>query len=105
MKHINEQEYNNLMEEQENLVLLDFFATWCFPCKMLSPILEEIEEEFQGKNIIFAKVDVDELEKASRDFSIMAIPTIVAIKNGKEKARISGVRAKEDLVKFINENL
>lgn len=82
-------------------VLLDFFATWCGPCKMLAPILEEIAKENEGK-IKVCKVDVDEEVELASAFRVQSIPTIVAIKDGKILNLAVGYRKKEDLLAMFN---
>lgn len=86
------------------LVLVDFFATWCGPCKMLSPVIAEIAEESNGKYTV-AKADVDELGDEAAALGIMSVPTIVLFKDGKEKDRIIGLRSKEDILQFIASEL
>ena len=81
-------------------VLIDFFATWCGPCKMLAPIIEEIAEE--KKDVLtVAKVDVDEETELAIRFGVSSIPTVVLIKDGAEADRFVGYRAKEDIEEFI----
>ena len=82
-------------------VLLDFFATWCGPCKMLAPILEEIANENEGK-IKVCKTDVDEEPELASAFRVQSIPTIVAIKDGKILNIAVGYRKKEDLLALFN---
>ena len=78
-------------------VLLDFFATWCGPCKMIAPILEEIAKENAGK-LKVCKTDVDEEPELASAFGVQSIPTIVAIKDGKVLNFAVGYRKKEDLL-------
>ena len=82
-------------------VLLDFFATWCVPCRMLAPILAEIAEENEGK-IKVGKVDVDEEGELAGAFRVESIPTIVAFKDGKAINMAVGYRKKEDLLALFN---
>ena len=99
MKIITEKEFEN--EVKEGLVLVDFFATWCGPCRMMSMILEEIEEEIKDK-VKILKVDVDENENLARRFGIMSIPTLMVFKNGELVKRETGLRPKNaifDLMK------
>ena len=81
-------------------VLLDFWATWCGPCMMLAPVIEEIATENVGK-IKVGKVNVDEQEELAVMFGISAIPTVVAIKDGEVVGKSVGVKTKEDLIKLI----
>lgn len=97
---------NNFKKEIESskLTMVDFYASWCFPCKMLTPIIEELEEEMHEK-VNFAKADVDNLEEISAKLGIMAVPTIILFKNGEEVDRTSGLQSKDELKKIIQENL
>ena len=73
----------------EPLVMLDFWADWCGPCKMLSPVIEEIAAQYQGRALV-GKVNVDEEPELARQFGVMQIPTVVFLKDGKEVARKVG---------------
>ena len=80
-------------------VLVDFFATWCGPCKMLAPVLEQVDEEGSlGMDII--KVDVDEVPEAAAQFGVQAIPTLVVLVDGKESKRRLGYLNKNQLVEL-----
>ena len=79
MKHITSQEYEALAVSAE-LLVIDFYATWCGPCKMLAPVLEEVAAKYP--DVTFVKVNVDEEEDLARKFRISVIPTLVFIKNG-----------------------
>lgn len=81
-------------------VLLDFWATWCGPCMMLSPIVSEVAEEYKGK-IKVGKVNVDEENKLSNAFHITSIPTLVLIKNGQIVNTSVGYKNKNELLKFL----
>ena len=82
-------------------VLVDFWASWCGPCKMVAPIIEELAEEYDGKAVI-AKVDIDkEVELASR-FKIMLIPTIICFKDGQLSSKAYGAESKEHMIEMIS---
>ena len=81
-------------------VLIDFWATWCGPCMMLAPVIEEIADEYDGK-IKVCKVNVDEQQELAAAFSIASIPTLVVIENGKVKNMSVGFKPKEDIVKMF----
>ena len=99
MKILNEEEFNSAIEKDK--VLVDFFATWCGPCRMLTPILEQVSEEV--KNCKIFKVDVDESPNIARRFGIMSVPTLILFEDGEEKDRVSGVRPKSQIIEFIGE--
>ncbi len=80
-------------------VMIDFFANWCGPCKMMSPVIDEIAEELQ--NIKVGKINVDENQDLAMKYNVMSIPTIVIIKDGKEIKRFVGVQDKENLIKDL----
>lgn len=100
MRIVNEEEFNEVLKENK-VVLVDFFATWCGPCRMLSPILEEIKEENNGKFEI-VKVDVDESEKLARKFGIMSVPTMIIFQDGTEAEKIVGLRDKDSIIETIS---
>ncbi|AEE17570.1 thioredoxin [Treponema brennaborense] len=82
--------------ESDKPVLVDFFATWCGPCKMMAPIVDELAKELDGEAKVF-KVDIDQEEALATKFGIMSIPTFMVVKNGKITAQEPGGRSKEDL--------
>lgn len=98
---------NNFTDEVMNSdipVLLDFWATWCGPCRMISPIVKELAEEYSGK-LKVGKVNVDEEAELASTFGITSIPTIVLIKNGKTVNSSIGFMTKDQLVKMINNKI
>ena len=95
---------SNFNEEVEKAllpVLVDFWATWCAPCKMQSSIVEEIAEEFNGKAKV-GKLDVDQNQQAAGKFGIMSIPTLAIFKNGKVIKTMIGVQSKNTLSEELN---
>lgn len=82
-------------------VLVDFFATWCGPCKMMSPVVEEIAKEMEGKAKVY-KVDTDEEQNLAIKYGIMSIPTFIVFKNGEPVSKTVGMRDKEELIKLLN---
>ena len=90
--------------ESEKLVIVDFWATWCGPCRMLTPILDEVEEEMP-EQIQVVKVNVDDADDIAAQFRIMSIPTLLFFKNGEIVDRHVGVIKKEELVAKINQHL
>jgi len=81
-------------------VLVDFWAEWCGPCKMIAPVLDEIAGEYAGK-ISIAKLNIDENPQSAANSDVMSIPTLIVFKDGAEVKRIVGARRKDDLVKEL----
>ena len=86
--------------DSKKTVLLDFWATWCGPCRMIAPILEEIAEECE--DIIVGKINVDEERELSREFGIMSIPTLIVFKNGEVVNKGIGYMPKENILALID---
>ena len=85
-------------------VLVDFWAEWCGPCKMIAPILEEVANEFEGK-LTVGKLNVDENNETPPKYGIRGIPTLLLFKNGNVAATKVGALSKAQLTEFLNENL
>ena len=97
VKEFNEENFENEVLKNKGIVLVDFFATWCGPCKMMSPIIDEIAEE-KIENLSVGKVDVDENPELSEKYGVMSIPTIVIFSGGEIKKTFLGVTNKEDIM-------
>ena len=91
------------MINSDKPVLIDFFATWCGPCKMLGPILKEVKDSM-GERISIIKIDVDKNQQIASKFQVRGVPTMILFQNGKQLWRQSGVLSKEEVIKVIIEN-
>ena len=83
-------------------VLIDFFATWCGPCKMLSPVLKEVKDSL-GERISILKIDVDKNQQIASKYQVRGVPTMILFQDGKQLWRQSGVLSKEEIIKVILE--
>ena len=99
MKNINEQEYKDLVLSSTGVVVLDFYASWCGPCRMLAPVLEEVEED---NNVKVYKMDVDENNVVPREYGVMSIPTVCIFKDGKFQEKFLGYRQKEEIEEILS---
>lgn len=99
VEHLTEDIFEAKIES--GVTLVDFFATWCGPCKMLSPTIEEISAESDGTFSVY-KVDIDECEDIAMDYMIMSVPTLIVFKDGVEAARMIGVQPKTVILDAIN---
>lgn len=88
----------------EGVTLVDFYADWCGPCRMIAPIIEELSEEMKGQAKI-AKLDIENAQEAARNFQVTSIPTIIVFKDGKEFKRAVGLRDKKALKEMVSSAL
>ena len=99
--HITKENFEELVLKSEQKVLLDFWASWCGPCRMVAPIVEEIAEE--NEDITVGKIDVDEQAELAARFGIASIPTLVVMENGKPVAQAIGYRPKADILSLLDD--
>ena len=85
----------------KGLVLVDFYATWCGPCRMIAPIVEQLAEQLQGK-VTIAKLDIDQAQQTTGDLQITSVPTVILFKDGKEIKRVVGVKDLDFFLDLIN---
>jgi len=100
MKHLTIEEFDDAIESGVSLV--DFWADWCGPCRMVAPIIEELGETYDGRALI-AKVNVDEQAELSSRFAVMSIPTVIIFKDGEEQGRLVGVSPQDEYVRLLEE--
>ncbi|MHB9782285.1 thioredoxin [Streptococcus sp. 10F2] len=92
---------NFVEETKEGLVLIDFWATWCGPCRMQAPILEQLAGEVDESELKIVKMDVDENPATAREFGIMSIPTLMFKKDGEVVKQVAGVHTKEQIKEIV----
>jgi thioredoxin 1 len=101
---LNESNFNQVISETTIPILVDFWAEWCGPCKMIGPVVEEIASEFEGK-VQVAKLDVDENQNTASNYKVVSIPTLILFKEGKEMERSIGYKNKDELRRLLNKYL
>jgi thioredoxin 1 len=101
---IEEAKFEEAVIKSKMPVLVDFWAPWCGPCKMVAPVVEELAEDYDGK-IGFVKVNVDDCPQVASQYGIMSIPTLILFKDGKPVSNVVGFRPKSELKKNMDEAL
>lgn len=90
LQHFNKESFQSVLNNN-SLMMVDFWATWCGPCQMLGPVIEQLAEEYEDQEVVIGKVDVDENPSLAQQYSVMSIPTVIFFQNGKEIERKVGV--------------
>ncbi len=104
IKYVNStKEFDELLSK-EKYVLVDFWATWCAPCRMIAPVIEKLSEQYDGK-ITVAKVDVDQQQELSIRYGIQSIPTVILYKNGKIEAKEIGVKPLNSFTRMLDSHI
>lgn len=100
VSQVTRENFDNEVLQSDKPVFIDFWASWCGPCQMMAPVVEELSEEIA--DVKFAKVNVDEQPELARQFQVMSIPTMVLLKEGKIVDTTIGAQPREDIVKFLH---
>ncbi|MCX7772928.1 MAG: thioredoxin [Clostridia bacterium] len=100
VRHVTKSEFDTEIADPKLPVLVDFWAPWCGPCRMLAPVLDELAGEMKGK-IKILKVNVDEEPELASKYGVMSIPTVIAFKQGKATNKVVGFRSKDDFKNLI----
>ena len=100
---LNKTNFQQEIKENNGLAIVDFFATWCGPCKMLTPIIDKLAEEFDGK-VKIAKVDIDESPELAQEYKVMSVPTVIFVKNGEVVETLVGVQNRAKFVELIEKH-
>ena len=104
VSEVGDQNFEERVLQSETPVLVDFWAEWCVPCHMVSPVVEEIAQEKSGA-LAVAKVNVDDNPEVTRKYGVMSIPSLILFKDGQETARVVGARGKDAILKEIDPHL
>lgn len=102
--HLDDSNFKSEVVDSSSPVLVDFWASWCGPCKMVAPVIEEISKEYKDK-VKVAKLNVEEAQSTATNFGIMSIPTLMLFKNGKVVKQIVGAVSKSELKSAIDNNI
>jgi thioredoxin len=101
---VSDQDFERQVLQSDRPVLVDFWAEWCVPCHMVSPVVEEIARDHADR-MTAAKLNVDDNPQTARQFGVMSIPTLIVFKEGQEKARVIGARSKEAILREIEPHI
>ena len=98
---LNKDNFNTEVKESNKVVLVDFYADWCGPCKMMSPVIDNIAEEV-GDNIKICKLNVDEAQDIAIEYNVMSIPTLIIFKDGDVVNKLIGLQSKSEVMEALN---
>jgi thioredoxin 1 len=101
---VTDQQFQATVLDSETPVLVDFWAEWCVPCHMVSPVVEEIGQE-KGQHLKVAKLNIDDNPDATRTYGVMSIPSLILFKAGKEVVRVTGARPKDAILRDLDPHL
>ena len=101
---LNKENFDKTVNSPEKPVLVDFWASWCGPCRSIAPVMEDLAEAYDGR-VIIGKVNVDDEREISEKFRIMSIPTIMLFKGGQVVEKLVGARTKDEFRKLLDKNL
>jgi thioredoxin 1 len=101
---VNDQEFQTTVLDSDTPVLVDFWAEWCVPCHMVSPVVEQIGQE-KGDQLKVAKLNIDDNPQATRQYGVMSIPSLILFKGGAEVARVVGAKPKEAILRDLDPHL
>ena len=104
VKNVNVEQFDELLKNANKPVICDFYATWCGPCKMLAPVLEQLSEEY-GEKAEFIQVDIDDNMELAARYGIMSIPLVAVFKDGEQVDKSLGFMPKSEAKQFIEKNL
>lgn len=99
---VNDANFEEVVLNSDKPVLVDFWATWCKPCELIAPIVEELAHEYEGRAVV-AKLDIDNARDIAREYNVSSIPTLIVFKNGEEVSRVVGVQEKSVLSGKLDE--
>jgi thioredoxin 1 len=102
--HVSDADFNETVLKADTPVLVDYWAEWCGPCKMIAPVLDEIASDYEGR-LIVAKLNIDESPKTPQHYGVRGIPTLMIFKNGEQEATKVGALTKSQLTAFIDSNI
>ncbi len=102
--HVNDKDFDTVVLNADKPVLVDFYANWCGPCRMMAPVLDEVADDLAGRAIV-VKVNVDEAPQAAQRYGVQSIPAFILFQNGEVKSTAQGALPKESLVASVNDVL